>query len=149
MEMAEGLGIVFFNITGISRQGLDKPEYVANDGLHPSGIQYTEWVKLILTYIDNNLTSTFNHNRNSIEEISISPNPTSGNIKVDLPESISSQIYRTQLYNVSGSKLLDNTCYEKTINLSIDPFPDGLYFLKITAGSFQSISKILKTSEAH
>ncbi len=47
-EITESYGIVFVNITPISRMGLDYPELVANDGLHPSAKQYTEWVKLLL-----------------------------------------------------------------------------------------------------
>jgi lysophospholipase L1-like esterase len=39
--------IPFFNITDISREGLDRPELLASDGLHPSGIMYAEWVALI------------------------------------------------------------------------------------------------------
>lgn len=51
-SIADAKGVVFFNITPISRLGVQKPEYVANDNLHPSGIQYTEWVKLMLEFID-------------------------------------------------------------------------------------------------
>lgn len=40
-------GVAFFDITQISREGLDRPELVAIDGLHPSGEQYREWVDLI------------------------------------------------------------------------------------------------------
>ncbi|HEX2898654.1 MAG TPA: SGNH/GDSL hydrolase family protein [Bacteroidia bacterium] len=40
-------GVQYFDITPISRQGLDDPALVASDGLHPSGKQYTAWVKLM------------------------------------------------------------------------------------------------------
>ena len=40
--------IQYFDITPISRQGIDQPELVALDGLHPSGEQYRRWVELIL-----------------------------------------------------------------------------------------------------
>lgn len=42
------LGIKYFYITDISRRGLDEPDLVASDGLHPSGKMYTEWVDLII-----------------------------------------------------------------------------------------------------
>lgn len=45
-------GITYIDITDISRLGLDRPELVATDGLHPSGIQYAEWVDRILPYIN-------------------------------------------------------------------------------------------------
>ena len=41
-------GIPVFDITAISREGLNDPELVAIDGLHPSAKQYKLWVDLIL-----------------------------------------------------------------------------------------------------
>ena len=42
------LGVKYYSITEISRRGLKETDLVAADGLHPSGKQYSEWVKLIL-----------------------------------------------------------------------------------------------------
>lgn len=47
-SVAAVYGIPVYNITNISRKGLDQPNLVANDGLHPSGKQYKEWVDLII-----------------------------------------------------------------------------------------------------
>jgi lysophospholipase L1-like esterase len=41
-------GISYVNVTDISRGGLNYPELVAGDGLHPSAKQYTAWVNLLL-----------------------------------------------------------------------------------------------------
>lgn len=41
-------GIKYVNITDLTREGLEKPEYVAADGLHPSGKMYSLWVERIL-----------------------------------------------------------------------------------------------------
>lgn len=41
------LGVKYFNITEISRDGLSDPSLVAPDGLHPSGKMYSYWVELI------------------------------------------------------------------------------------------------------
>jgi lysophospholipase L1-like esterase len=46
-EISAAYGVAWFNITPISRRGLAEPAFVAGDGLHPSGQQYTEWVELI------------------------------------------------------------------------------------------------------
>jgi acyl-CoA thioesterase-1 len=43
-QIAETWGVTYFNITPISREGLERTELVASDNLHPSGIQYEEWV---------------------------------------------------------------------------------------------------------
>ena len=41
-------GIKFINITAISRKGKRDATLQAADGLHPSGLQYAKWVKLLL-----------------------------------------------------------------------------------------------------
>ncbi|WP_088125142.1 SGNH/GDSL hydrolase family protein [Roseivirga misakiensis] len=40
--------VKYFNITPISRKAKKRPELVAKDELHPSGIMYTEWVDSII-----------------------------------------------------------------------------------------------------
>ncbi|MFN3753096.1 SGNH/GDSL hydrolase family protein [Flavobacterium sp.] len=40
--------ITFINITDITRLGLQQPDLVANDGLHPSTVAYTKFVERIL-----------------------------------------------------------------------------------------------------
>jgi lysophospholipase L1-like esterase len=40
-------GVKYFYITEISRKGFEDPELVANDGLHPSGKMYAQWVEVI------------------------------------------------------------------------------------------------------
>ncbi|MCB0688616.1 MAG: SGNH/GDSL hydrolase family protein [Saprospiraceae bacterium] len=47
-QVADYYGISYFDITPISRQGLQHPELVATDGLHPSGKMYALWVDLML-----------------------------------------------------------------------------------------------------
>lgn len=49
LAITNDLGVSYFDITPISREGLDKPELVASDGLHPSGLQYARWVS---TFVD-------------------------------------------------------------------------------------------------
>jgi lysophospholipase L1-like esterase len=46
-KIADKYKVRYFNITEISRKGLDDPELVARDGLHPSGKMYKQWVELI------------------------------------------------------------------------------------------------------
>lgn len=46
-SITEKYGVQYFYITDISRKGLDDPALVAQDGLHPSGKMYAEWVEII------------------------------------------------------------------------------------------------------
>ena len=47
-EITSRYGIPFYNITEISERGLQEPDLVAGDGLHPSGKQYGLWVEEVL-----------------------------------------------------------------------------------------------------
>lgn len=47
-RITEKAGIKYINITDISRQGIQQPELVADDGLHPSGKMYSLWVDRIV-----------------------------------------------------------------------------------------------------
>jgi lysophospholipase L1-like esterase len=40
--------VAYYNITDISRKGLEDPSLVAADKLHPSGKMYTLWTQRIL-----------------------------------------------------------------------------------------------------
>jgi lysophospholipase L1-like esterase len=44
-------GVPYFYITDISRRGLEQPELVASDGLHPSGRMYALWVERVMETI--------------------------------------------------------------------------------------------------
>lgn len=47
--------VAYFDITPISREGLERTELVAADGLHPSAQQYEEWIDLMYDKIKNEL----------------------------------------------------------------------------------------------
>lgn len=74
--VASEYGIPWFNVTPISRQGLDEPELVAPDNLHPSAIQYTRWVELILESVNAPVVGTSVPDMD--HSLTIWPNPSSG-----------------------------------------------------------------------
>lgn len=45
-EESQKAGVHYVDITPISREALNTPALVAEDGLHPSGTMYAEWAKL-------------------------------------------------------------------------------------------------------
>jgi lysophospholipase L1-like esterase len=47
-SITKRLGVEYISITDISRRGFAEPDLVADDGLHPSGKMYSEWVSRIL-----------------------------------------------------------------------------------------------------
>ena len=46
--ITQKLGVKYINITDISRRGVNEPDLVAFDGLHPSGKMYAEWIQRII-----------------------------------------------------------------------------------------------------
>ncbi|NJN42437.1 MAG: SGNH/GDSL hydrolase family protein [Flammeovirgaceae bacterium] len=53
-RIAEDRGVSYFDITDISREGLEKPDLIASDGLHPSGSMYRLWVDRIVKGLTSN-----------------------------------------------------------------------------------------------
>ena len=51
-EITNELNAHFIDITAISREAEEQPSYIANDGLHPSGEQYSAWVNEILPVVN-------------------------------------------------------------------------------------------------
>ena len=49
-RVADEFGVVFYNITPISRNS-SNPELVASDGLHPSALQYQLWVESFVSQV--------------------------------------------------------------------------------------------------
>jgi lysophospholipase L1-like esterase len=56
--ISEKAGVAYFSITDISRKGLEEPDLVATDGLHPSEKMYAEWVERILADVEISHTDT-------------------------------------------------------------------------------------------
>lgn len=142
-EIADSMGVTYFDITPISRQGLILPEYVASDGLHPSGEQYTEWVKLMLEGIDAQLTSIDIANQDVVYDITISPNPTTSNLLIEL-KNTREQISSITICKVDGRKIFEDIDQGNSIELSVSHFPRGLYILKLKIGGVEVIRRFVK-----
>lgn len=54
-SIAISKGVTFLNITDITRKGLEEPELVAADGLHPSGTAYEKFVERLYPLIRSRL----------------------------------------------------------------------------------------------
>ncbi|MDP5045082.1 MAG: SGNH/GDSL hydrolase family protein [Leeuwenhoekiella sp.] len=52
-ELSEANGVVFLNITDITRKGLSQPNLVASDGLHPSKDAYALFVDRLVLLVEN------------------------------------------------------------------------------------------------
>ncbi len=51
LQISQKNNVTFVNITPISEDAIDNPKLIAEDGLHPSGIMYQQWVSKMLPSI--------------------------------------------------------------------------------------------------
>lgn len=127
-SIAADYGVSYFNITPISRMGLDQPGLVAGDGLHPSGAQYTLWVEQILEQLDQQTTSTKKDPAKGGIPMLIYPNPATEEIRIMNPKDIF--IDRFLIYNSSGLMVKNVEVSAISEHQIILDLPQGLYYLE-------------------
>ena len=140
-HIADSFHIKYFDITPISRQGIAQPNLVANDGLHPSAIQYSKWVKLMLNHIDSSLIVTSVAKTGFEEKISVYPNPTHDNIKVSYNKT---GVKTVELYDATGRLILRKEMIDNIISVSLKDINKGIYMIRITSGNESFSRKIIK-----
>jgi lysophospholipase L1-like esterase len=125
-SIAEEYGITYFNITPISREGLDDPELVANDNLHPSGKQYTRWVELMLA----NLDSTTATEEQLQISLTLFPSPTSDLLTIKT-EGLPADSHFI-LQDSTGKTLLKFPAAPSgTTHVNVEDFAKGIYFIQV------------------
>lgn len=134
-RVSDTYGVLYFNITDISRKGLEIPSYVAQDGLHPSGEQYGEWVKLMVPKIEvNTQTAVFDLKKNEINWF-----VEKGNLSISLPLSEG----LLSMHDSSGRKVLNVIAYGTQETLSVSHLPAGIYFLQFDSGNEKFTGKVI------
>lgn len=122
-------------ITDISRQGLTQPNLVANDGLHPSGVQYSKWVERLMTNVvlPSNLSSTALSEKQPIKSI---PNPVKDELKIQLDQILTGSV-TTTITDTNGN-LIATIEQPKTVQLTqidlssaIKTLPTGIYVIQL------------------
>lgn len=122
----------YFDITPISRLGLSNTDLVAGDELHPSGYQYTLWVRSILAYLDQRGLTSFVE-QSTLKEIKIYPVPARQRIRV---EGLDADQYDTiRILNALGQEQAKTPLNQQDIlEISIDHLTKGTYFLQALKG---------------
>lgn len=127
-SVAVEYGIVYVDITPISRNGLTDPSLVALDGLHPSGEQYKLWVQAILPYLRADLALSGNGNTDPADgSIKIYPNPASSILHVEAGEAIG----RIRVYNMMGGLEADFAVDQMKAAIDLSHLAPGIYTLQI------------------
>lgn len=80
-----------------------------------------------------------------IQNIEISPNPTSGYFTIYFPKNISAEKINLEIISNNGNILKKSSLpYFSKIEMDISDFPSGIYFLKAWVGGEFFIEKIIK-----
>jgi lysophospholipase L1-like esterase len=134
-EVCEENGILFIDITDISRLGLAQPDLVAGDRLHPSGKMYALWVERILqneniTYIQNPILNVDEKKKNEEASRYLYPNPFQHYLKQN--ENVGP--FQLTIVDANGKKVFYD---ENTSSSPIDThtWATGLYFYQIQTSS--------------
>jgi acyl-CoA thioesterase-1 len=127
-EYCDSLGITFYNITEISRMGLLETDLVADDGLHPSGLQYGLWVDKIMLDYEGSVT---NLEESAGRLIEVYPNPSNEKITIGNYKGV---------YTISNSngEIVQNGLVEDSIDISV--LKQGVYYVQFNG----IVTKFLK-----
>lgn len=68
-------------------------------------------------------------------EVRVYPNPTNGDFKVIMPESIKHENSCYEMYDINGVLISGGNIYEFETDIDIGDHPAGVYLIKITNGA--------------
>jgi lysophospholipase L1-like esterase len=130
--------IAFVDITPISRRGLSDVSLVAADGLHPSEVQYGQWVKEIVPKLQFKLPLLDNiPGEAGVDPVSVYPNPARSVIKIDSLREIS----RISIFNAAGSLVWDERVSSLPAEIDLSHLASGIYGLWIYHTDEEAISR--------
>lgn len=136
-SIAGVFGVQYIYITDITRRGISESDLVANDGLHPSGKAYTEFVNVMLDDILNNnstnlalkMTEDFVKITRSDDTIEFKFNKIDNNYNIEVisvlgdvlenHKSISASVFNLSIKERFGSFFIVNIYHKASIVKSI------------------------------
>lgn len=127
-------GVAYYNITPISREGVARPALVANDGLHPSGLQYSEWVSLILDSLQLPVPASLSDQ--TVPDWHIFPNPMVGHLQLDVPSAATIQVFNGQ-----------GVCVHQQVGnarILTEKWPVGMYVVRVASDKKVYTTKVMK-----
>jgi lysophospholipase L1-like esterase len=140
-QISEEIGVAYFNITDISRQALEKPEYIASDNLHPSGEMYARWVELIMKNIRIDRTTSSGLKQAQSDEPFVFPNPATAELNFRLPRG-------AEILEISTSNGTQIGRWEpgstESFRLKVSDWSSGVYFYRfITRNNTSAFGKFV------
>ncbi len=78
-----------------------------------------------------------------LEGVTINPNPFKNNLRIEISENLNEN-YEIQLTDLSGRIIEQFSSINSSLNINMEEFPSGMYFLRIKGQSTSKIIKCLK-----
>ncbi|MBW6536894.1 MAG: T9SS type A sorting domain-containing protein [Mariniphaga sp.] len=127
-EIANELGVAYFDITPISREAISKPEYLASDQLHPSGEMYARWVDLMFSSNGIKISTTSVSGVGENDEVTVYPNPATNLAHFHIPNGAT----EIAVYDSSGIKVFHaETGFSNDFSINVSGWGPGIYFYRI------------------
>jgi lysophospholipase L1-like esterase len=123
-EVSFTMGVRYVDITSISRRGLKQPELVASDGLHPSGVQYSEWVQLISEALNKPLHDL----APAAEDTTLKVRVDDEQLYIDLPNPGGN----LSIFDIKGRLVKEEILLSEKISISIQDLTSGYYIVNYT-----------------
>ncbi|PBQ30458.1 hypothetical protein CNR22_01310 [Sphingobacteriaceae bacterium] len=142
-HLADSLGITYFDITPISRKGLDSTSYVASDGLHPGGRQYSKWVELMLMNMKPEILTGISTQVKTNLEFTLFPNPAKDVIGINLKGKNTTTVSVVEIYNAGGEIVYSGTFKGQSMQLSTYRLAAGYYIVKLKSDKLISTKKLI------
>jgi hypothetical protein len=109
---------------------------IANDDLHPSELQYAQWVKLLLNDDLGTILSDL-----SDEPLIIYPNSVTDKVTISYSVKVDKTI---EIYNNTGNLVLKQEMNTETADLSLKDLSQGIYTIRLIYKGGQVSKKIIK-----
>jgi lysophospholipase L1-like esterase len=147
-KITEKYEVTYFDLTFISRMGLDNPELVAVDKLHPSALMYKLWVDKIMDHLNSNNTTQAIADKILVSDgIKLFPNPASGNISFIITSGNNSAKNVLSIYALSGKLLfrkndLPLQLFDK-YTVGLPEMNEGFYLFELITETERYVSKMI------
>ncbi|MGQ1786191.1 GDSL-type esterase/lipase family protein [Saccharicrinis sp. GN24d3] len=124
-RISEELGVTYIDITTISREAEEKPQYIASDNLHPSGQMYAQWVREVIQNMDLNIAPGVPSNKERYRW-NLYPNPVIDEVRGTSAVPIASII----IYDLSGEQIIYRSIQDNAFSMDISDLSSGVYFYR-------------------
>jgi hypothetical protein len=93
------------------------------------------------TTINQSVAACTGLKENSLGTVNVFPTPTSGEVTLALNNNLKKSIWVT---DVTGKEIMSMTTSQEVVKIDLSSFANGIYYVKVQAGSSASVVKVVK-----